>query len=121
MGQEVCIAGLHTNAAGNYSSYQFNNSINSPDPCSPKNDDPSFQTGQNAGRTSVACLAAAGGLQAARFRGLEWGRCKDAGQWQKGPHFHLDWGNGFGDHHLPQQTWRFWKNLKGVIGRWWNE
>ena len=58
------------------------------------------------------------GLRGARFRGIERGAWKANGTWQpRQLHFHLDWGNGLGSHHLPQQTGNFLRNLRGVITR----
>jgi RHS repeat-associated protein len=61
------------------------------------------------------------GARAARVRGPEMGRWKEAGKFtSRQPHFHLDWGNGLGRHHLPQQTGNFLRNLRAVVGRWWS-
>ena len=57
------------------------------------------------------------GMRGAGFRGPEYGRWKQAGQWQEGYHFHLGRGSGLGTHHLPQQTGNFLRNLRGVITR----
>ncbi len=51
-------------------------------------------------------------------RGPEYGAWKNAaGEWQEGTHFHLDWGNGLGDHHLPQETGNFLRNYWSILGR----
>lgn len=84
------------------------------DPC-----DSSLKTSEAMGEVSQLAWMAALGLKAGKFRGPEWGKWKDAGQWQEGLHFHLDWGKGLGSHHLPQQSLRFWRNLRDVFGRWW--
>jgi len=74
------------------------------------------------GKLSQEAALTAAGLKLAKFRGFEYGKWKDAaGKWQKGTHFHLDWGSGLGKHHLPQQTGPFMKNLRGVVTRWWNK
>ncbi len=70
------------------------------------------------GTVSQEALVTAAGLKLARFRGFEYGRWKNAGEWQEGTHFHLDWGNGLGTHHLPQQSGNFLRNLRAVIGTW---
>lgn len=72
------------------------------------------------GTISQEALWTAAGLRLAKFRGFEYGRWKNAGEWREGTHFHLDWRSGLGEHHLPQQTGNFLRNLRGVIRRWWN-
>jgi len=58
------------------------------------------------------------GARLGGLRGPEYGRWKNAaGEWEEGTHFHLDWGNGLGDHHLPQQTGNFLRNYWSVLGR----
>ena len=85
------------------------------DPC-----DKGLQWSKRIGGWTRDAELALAGARAAKFRGPEYGRWKDAGQWQEGWHGHFDWGNGLGTHHLPQQTGNFLKNLGAVISRWWN-
>jgi hypothetical protein len=46
-----------------------------------------------------------------------YGAWKNAGEWQEDWHFHIDLGNGLGDHHLPQQIGNFLRNWWSLIRR----
>jgi hypothetical protein len=54
------------------------------------------------------------------FRGPEFGRWKDAGQWQRGWHFHLNPGlsPSLMQHHLPQQFYRWGPHFADKLEAW---
>jgi RHS repeat-associated protein len=49
------------------------------------------------------------------FRGPEYNAWKSEGIWQEGWHFHLPWGPGLGDHHLPQESLSWWNNFNATF------
>jgi hypothetical protein len=58
------------------------------------------------------------GARLGGVRGPEYGAWKNAaGEWQEGTHFHLDWGNGLGEHHLPQELGNFLRNYWSILRR----
>jgi hypothetical protein len=53
---------------------------------------------------------------------VEMGRWGARGTWSNNPNFrvpHFHWGksNGLGQHHLPWQADRWWRNFTGAVGR----
>ncbi len=83
------------------------------DPC-----DKGLQWSKRVGGLTRDAELAIAGARLGGVRGPEYGRWKNAaGEWEEGTHFHLDWGNGLGDHHLPQQTGNFLRNYWSILGR----
>ena len=65
---------------------------------------------QFSAKVSRDALLAAMALKAVNCRAEDgtWG----PGQIHNGYHFHAGKGGGLGGHHLPQESWRWWRNLR---------